>query len=358
MDISQVDKNFKIKTDLNKTDIKFYNVKNPPFEVAGVFYESGTFRRIPESVAKATNEGVLVLHTNTAGGRIRFRTDSSYVAISAKISGLGKMPHFAFTGSIGFDLYVKINGKDVYVNTYVPPMNITDKYEGIIELGSAEEREITINMPLYSNVNELYVGLSENAVVVPAIPYAVKEPFVYYGSSITQGGCASRPGMSYQAMISRELDCDYINLGFSGNARGEDAIAEYIAGMNMSLFVYDYDHNAPTVEHLKNTHGRMFGIIREKNPDLPILMLSRPKFRLNKEEEQRFDIIKETYEKAVNNGDKNVYLLKGSELMKMAKQDGTVDNCHPNDFGFASMATALIPVIKDILQKNNSFSGK
>lgn len=351
MDISQIDSNFKIETGLNKTDIRFYDVKNTPFEVAGVFYENGAFRRMPESVAKTTSEGVAFLNTNTAGGRIRFITDSPYVAVNAKMSGLGKMSHMAFTGSIGFDLYVKINGEEVYTNTYSPPTAIIDKYEGIIELGSTEKREITINMPLYSNVNELYVGLSENAVVEPPKPYAVKKPVVYYGSSITQGGCASRPGMSYQAIVSRALDCDYVNLGFAGNAKGEDAIAKYIADMDMSAFVYDYDHNAPSVEHLEKTHGRMFGIIREKNPDLPVLILSRPSFKLTPEGKRRLEVIKKTYDEAVRNGDKNVWLLNGGELMQTARYDGTVDGCHPNDFGFASMATALIPVIKDMLRK-------
>ena len=351
MDISQVDKNFKVETGLNKTDIKFYDVKESPFEIDGVFYESGAFRRIPQAVARATSGGVEFLHTNTAGGRVRFITDSSYVAVNAKMFGLGKMSHMAFTGSIGFDLYIKVNGDEIYKGTFIPPVDITDKYEGIIEFGSVESREITVNMPLYSNVNEMYIGLSESAAVVPPKLYATKNPVVYYGSSVTQGGCASRPGMSYQAIISRELDCDYINLGFAGNAKGEDAIAEYIAGMDMSAFVYDYDYNAPSAEHLKNTHGRMFNIIRGKNPDLPIIILSRPTFRLSPHEEERFDIIKETYDNAVSGGDKNVYLLKGSELMKTARRDGTVDGCHPNDFGFVSMANALIPVIKEALRK-------
>ena len=215
-------------------------------------------------------------------------------------------------------------------------------------------REITINMPLYSNVNELYIGLSENAAVLPPKPYAVSKPVVYYGSSVTQGGCASRPGMSYQAIITRELDCDHINLGFAGGAKGEEAIARYIADMDMSLFVFDYDYNSPSLEHLRTTHGRMFNIIRGKNPDLPILILSRPSYKLSAGGEERFKIIKQTYDDAVRGGDKNVYLLKGSKLMETAKLDGTVDGCHPTDFGFASMATALIPVIRNILRKSAS----
>ena len=80
--------------------------------------------------------------------------------------------------------------------------------------------------------------------------YRIKKPVVYYGSSITQGGCASKPGSSYESILSRRFDCDYINLGFSGTAKGEDEIVDYIKGLEMSVFVMDYDHNAPTTEHL------------------------------------------------------------------------------------------------------------
>jgi len=351
MDISQIDKNFKIETKIKKNNIKFYDVKKPPFELFGVFYKDGMFRRMSEIVAKDTNAGVATLHTNTAGGRVRFKTTSPYVAINTKISGLGKMSHFSFSGSIGFDLYIKLNENEVFNGTFIPPLNVLEQYEGIIDFGSNDEKEITINMPLYSNVEELYIGLVDDALLKEPEPYKISKPIVYYGSSITQGGCASRPGMSYEAIISRELNCDYINLGFSGNAKGEDVIAEYIADIDMSMFVYDYDHNAPSLEHLENTHKRMFDIIRKKNPNLPMIILPRPKFVLTPEEQKRFDIVKNTYDTAISNGDKNVYLINGKELMSKAKMDGTVDNCHPTDFGFASMASAIIPVMKDILQK-------
>ncbi len=349
MDISNIDKNFKIETNISKTDIKFYDVKNAPFKIYGVSHYNGMFCRIPESVANATSESVACLNKHTAGGRIRFKTNSSYIAINAKMTLLGKMPHFAFSGSIGFDLYIKENGKYKYTNTFVPPLDITNGYEAVFDFDSAEERDIIINMPLYSNVDELYIGLSEKAIITESDDYKVKKPVVYYGSSITQGGCASRPGMAYESIISREIDCDYINLGFSGSANGEDTIAQYISNLDMSLFVYDYDHNAPSVEHLENTHERMFKIIREKNPSLPILILSRPKFLLLEEEEKRYEVIEKTYKNAISNGDKNVYIIKGTELMKMAEFEGTVDNCHPTDFGFASIAKVLIPKIKNIL---------
>ena len=343
MDISKIDKNFKVETKLNKRDIAFYDVKNEPFSVYGVFYENGKFRRMKEDVAKSVSDGVYWLHSNTAGGRVKFKTDSRYVAIHTKMSHIGKMPHFALTGSSGFDLYVS----EKYYASFVPPFEINDGYEGVIEFGSKKMREITINFPLYSDVNELYIGVEKNAKIEKADCYKIDKPIVYYGSSITQGGCASRPGNAYEAIVSQKLSVDHINLGFSGNAKAEKEISDYICSLDMSAFVYDYDHNAPTAQHLESTHERMFKEIREAKPNLPIIMMSRPKYNLTKDEKIRLEIIKRTYENAKNNGDQNVYLIDGKTLMKLCHDEGTVDACHPNDLGFYSMAQAVIKVLKN-----------
>ena len=347
--ISDVDKNFEIETSIEKSDIKFFDIKEKPFSVHGLFYENGKFRRMAEAVAQKTNDGVCALHSNTAGGRVRFRTDSPYVAIHAEMPSVGKMPHFALTGSAGFDLYIK-EEKETYFKSFIPPFKITDGYESVIEFEEAAMREITINFPLYSDVSNLYVGLSKSAFLSEVKGYKHEKPVVFYGSSITQGGCASRPGLSYESILSRELDTDYINLGFSGSARGEDVMAEYIKDIPMSVFVYDYDHNAPSLEHLKNTHEKMFLKIRASNPDLPVIMMSRPKYILTPEEEKRLDVIRETYENAVRAGDENVYLIEGKELMSLAENEGTVDNCHPNDLGFTSMARAVEKVLRGLLK--------
>ena len=210
-------------------------------------------------------------------------------------------------------------------------------------------RDITIHFPLYSNVDELYIGLADSALIKEPVPYRIEKPIVYYGSSISQGGCASRPGTSYQGFVSHEIDADYVNLGFSGNARAEKEISDYIKSLSMSVFVYDYDHNAPSTEHLQNTHERMFLEIRDKHPTLPVVMMSRPKLYLSKEELARLEIIKATYENALTRGDKNVYFIDGRDLMAWAGNEGTVDTCHPTDLGFFSLAKALIPVLKGIL---------
>ncbi len=344
-DIQNIDKNFQVKSNINKTDIKFISIEDEPFKVYGVFKEKGKFRRIPEQVAKSVSEGVYLLHANTSGGRVRFKTDSSYVAIRVQMDdGLTRTPHFALSGSAGFDLYEG----NIYRGTYAPSVDCKEGYEGIIEFESRELRDITINFPLYSNVTNLYIGIQDDSSVEEAPSYKNAKPIVYYGSSITQGGCASRPGMSYPSIISRKFDCDYINLGFSGNAKAEDEIIEYIKSLDMSVFIYDYDHNAPSVEHLMNTHEKMFKAVRNVHPEIPVIMMSRPKHNLTDEEKERRSVVEKTYNNAIASGDNNVYFIDGAMLTELCMDDGTVDNCHQTDFGFVSMANALAHVIETI----------
>jgi hypothetical protein len=288
------------------------------------------------------------LHANTAGGRVRFVTDSPYIAISAKFGSVGRMNHFPLTGSAGFDLYTGTH----YLNTYRPPMDLADSFESVIDINDGVEREYTINFPLYSDVLSLYIGLKDGCTLKAAPKYSIEKPVVFYGSSITQGGCASRPGNSYQSILSREFDFDYLNLGFSGNAKAEDVISDYIAGLDMSFFVYDYDHNAPTVEHLADTHEKMFRKIRAAHPDLPILMLTRPKYYLTKPEERRLEIVRHTYENALAAGDENVYFIPCPDLLiELVRESALVDNCHPGDSGFVSMAYVIGKKMKEIIKR-------
>lgn len=347
-EISKIDKNFEVKTKLELENVRFYSALEAPFSLHGVFYKDGLFRRMPEEVAKKVSDGVFRLHSHTAGGRLRFRTDSSYIAIKAVMPQVGKMPHFALTGSAGFDLYK--GETEQYVGTFTPPFGITNEYENVIKLKNEGICDYTINFPLYSSISELYIGLEETATVLEPAPYKIEKPVVFYGSSITQGGCASRPGNCYESRISRALSSDYINLGFSGNCRAEEEMAHYLKDLEMSAFIYDYDHNSRTPKFLSETHSKFFEIIRAANPDLPILILSRPEPVLVGNALLSRDVIKKTCTDSREKGDKNVYFLDGPALMKIAGFDGTVDNCHPNDLGFYSMAEAVIEVLKPILK--------
>ena len=348
--ISEIDTNFKVETSYSKDGFAYYNIDNAPFRIYGVFREGDRYRRIPEAVAKSVSEGVHCLHANTAGGRVRFKTDSSSLRILAKMGGTGRMQHFAFTGSVGFDLYEKNDDGYNYISTYIPPFESENAdFEGNINVGDKKLRDLTINFPLYSDVCELHIGIEEDAVLLPGDEYKPGLPIVYYGSSITQGGCASRAGTSYQGFVCRRFDRDFINLGFSGNAKAEEEMIDYICGLEMSMFVEDYDHNAPTVEHLANTHEKLYKAVRAAHPDIPVIFMSRPKYYLTAEEQERLDIITATYDNAVAAGDKNVYLLNGRQLMEMAKNEGTVDNCHPTDLGFASMAKAVGDLMENLI---------
>ena len=349
-DFSAIDANFRVETNIQQDGLRFYDALQDPFRIYGVFYENGKFRRMPESVAEETSPGVLRLHTATAGGRIRFQTDSPYVAIHAKMSEISRMSHFPLTGTAGFDMYAAWEGQpERYIGTFIPPKDMEDSYESILHFESVKMREITVNMPLYSGVDMVHIGLQEDATILPPKPYKPIKPIVYYGSSITQGGCASRPGNTYESTICRRLCVDYVSLGFSGNAKGEQTVADYIAGLEMSVFVYDYDYNAPTVEHLWKTHAQMFKTIRKNHPDIPIVMMTRPKVYLNDGEAERREIIRATYQNAKATGDENVYFLTGAELLTDCGNDGSVDGVHPTDFGFASIAHVLGDLVEKLV---------
>ncbi len=355
-DISKIDKNFEVKPLEVGQETVFFDCLEEPFKIFGLIkpkFEGDIFRRMPNSVASEVSEGVASLSRCTAGGRVKFKTNSPYVCIKAEMPHISRMPHFTLCGSAGFDLYKRIDGVDCFCGTFVPPNDIKNGYESKVFTGGLiSETEFTVHFPLYSYVKSLEIGLKAGSILKPVEEYNFKMPVVYYGSSITQGGCASRPGMAYQNIISRELNCDHINLGFSGNALGEDKMAEYIAALKMSAFVYDYDHNAPSVEHLKATHQRFFDIIREKNPELPIIMASMPKYPLMPYELPRREVIRQTYKAALEKGDENVYFIDGSEMMKFkGGNEATVDNCHPTDLGFRRMADVIGEAVGRVLKK-------
>ena len=342
-DVSQFDRRLAVET-VSRDGLTYYDVREAPFSVHGVFYEDDRFRRIPRAVAEEVSEAVAFLNDNTAGGRVRFRTDSAVVAVYAELCAVGKMPHFALTGSVGFDVYA--DGR--YAGTMIPPFDVEDRFEAKVWL-DGKSHEVQINFPLYSGVRRLLIGVEEGATVESAAPYTAP-PVVFYGSSITQGGCASRAGNSYQAILSRELGFDYINLGFSGSAMAEAPMVAHIASLPMRAFVLDYDHNAPDVAHLQTTHEPFYKAVRAAHPAIPIVMMTRPVFRLNEEELARLAIVRATYDNAVAAGDTNVFFIDGRELVgEEFAELSTVDGCHPNDLGFYAMAKRLRKTLEDIL---------
>lgn len=333
-----IDRTAEVQTKIERDGLVFYDIDEAPFRIHGVYREGDRYVRMPSDIARTVSDGVGNLCAYTTGGRVRFITDSPYIAVSIRVGVFSKFPFFPLSGTVGCDLY----GGTRYFGTYSPPLDITNSYEGVVDIFDPEERVYTVNMPLYSTVGKMYIGIKAGSVLKAAPDYAEMTPIVYYGSSITHGGCATRPGCNYESIIARKYDWDFINLGFAGCAKGEEEIARYIAGLPMRAFVYDYDHNAPTLDYYRETHERMFKIVRAAQPELPIIMMSRPKFHLSPEERERVNVMMQTYENALAAGDSHVFCIKGADLLSEdIREVALVDNCHPTDGGFASIAKVL-----------------
>ena len=353
-----VDKNMIVNNTIGNAEVIWRDVKTAPFSLHGFYdpYNTEFYRRLPPDVAAATSEGVDLLSRESAGGRVRFSTNSPYIAIRAKFRVVGRSSHLTLISTAGFDLYLDGEFGSRFIKEFRMPYDMVDSYEQIVYLDGEQLRTYTVNFPVHSVVESLEIGLKPDALLAEASPYRDIEPVLFYGSSIVHGTAATRPGLTYPAILSRNLNLDYRNIGFSGMAKGERAISEWMATLPMSVFVCDYDHNAPTVEHLASTHYPLYETIREKNPDVPYIMVTRPDYwTLPIEQEgilRRRDTIMASYLKARATGDKNVYFIDGLGFnVSPSQYETTVDSVHPNDMGFVRMAEGIGTVVRHILEK-------
>ncbi len=352
MDITKIDKNM-LKTDdvvvENKRDE--YVIPNSSFDLYGIYYDEkeGRFLRMPQEVADTVNMGVKTLCKNTAGGRLRFATDSNEIVIEAEYDTLAVT--YDNASPIGNSAFVLLEELDdgSFFTTTVTRM----KLAGTINLSVAPLREGLRNyilyFPNYNSVKSLKLSFKSGSIVTNGKKYKDIKPILYYGSSITQGGCTSRADASYQAIISKWNNIDFINLGFSGSGSAEKQIVDYICGIDCSLFVLDYDYNAPDAKYLKETHYPFYKAFRDSHPDTPIILVSKPDMERGLEEVERQRVIKSSYLKARRGGDKNVYFYNGKNFFNIKNREiCTVDRTHPNTLGMYLMAKKLYSVMKKI----------
>jgi len=354
-----IDKNMEVQTTIGDAEVVWHDVRKDPFSLYGFYEPKNTpyFCRVPSEVAAATSAGVDRLSRESAGGRVRFSTDSPYIAIRAKFLAVGRSSHLTLISTSGFDLYVDGDFGSRFVKEFRMPYDMVDSYEQILKMGGEKLRSYTVNFPVHAVVESLEIGLKPGAALDAAKPYRNVDPIVFYGSSIVHGTAATRPGTTYSAIISRDLNVDFRNIGFSGHAKGEAVLARWMATLPMSVFVCDYDHNAPSVEHLAATHYPLYEIVREKQPNVPYIMITRPDYwTLPAQQEeilQRRDVIMSSYLKARAAGDKNVYFIDGMSFQVAPHPyEMSVDGIHPNDAGFIRMADSIGTVIKHVLEKN------
>ncbi len=323
----------------------YVDARYPVFEIGGIKHpdnNGGEYLRLDADKKETYTEAHRLLAQNTSGGTLRFYTDAKSVSLKVKYRAciLG-MHHFCDRGVYGFDMYIGSGTDRRYtgrqMQTFADNPNENNQ---VIDLpGTATE--LMIEFPLYGGIEILSLGLPEGCFVASPAPRRIK-PCTFYGSSITQGGCVSRPGNMYSNIVCRALDCDNVNLGFSGSAFGELYAAENLASRELSCFVMDYDYNARTLEELQNTHLPFYETVRAGHPDMPIIIMSHPCFWEPKTSDfARRDIVKATYDKAFLRGD-NVYFIDGGEFFPHEMRDlFAVDNLHPNDLGNYYMAKAV-----------------
>jgi len=352
--IAEIDSNFKT-AELGGVQYKFFNPTQAPFVLSGFAWYGKEHKlcRLPESILPNAGSGVASLAWHTSGGMLRFKTDSKTIALKVKLLSSGDMSHMPRTGSSGFDIYMGTGTEKRFVKIVMPKAN-SDTIETSFRPYGNGMREFTINFPLYNGIKTMDIGVEPSSNIEAPTPFKYNKPVLFYGSSITQGGCASRPGNDYPHILGRWLDAEIINLGFSGNAKGEPVVAEAIASLDLTAFVMDYDHNAPSFEHLEKTHEAFFKIIRGKHPELPIIIITKPDVAYGVPA-KRTEIIRKTYDNAIAAGDKNVYFVDGQTLFGTADRDScTVDGCHPNDLGFMRMAENIYPTLKKAIHAEDN----
>ncbi|MBR5447348.1 MAG: hypothetical protein IKV40_02875 [Clostridia bacterium] len=299
--------------------------------------------RMPDEVAARVSPNVRSLVRCTSGGRLRFVTDSDSMSIYVKL--IEEAPNSAIS--------VVVDGR--YVGHAGPVNAEAEEWDGEFALGEAGvKKTVTVFLPRTGHPVEIKLSFPDGATVEKASPYKVEKPIVYYGSSITMGAICTSPAKCYTALVSERLGAEHLNLGFGGSALGETVMAEYIAGLDMSAFVLDYEHNAPTLDHLRATHKPFFDIIRKAHPTLPILIISRPDTDadfMRCYEGRR--IIMDTFHAALDSGDRYVDFIDGSFLWgnydrHLCRCD---DMCHPNDEGFARTADVVAPRLASLMKR-------
>ena len=328
--------------------LRWLQLPNSQMEVDGLPWygeNGGELFRLPAKLKDTYRMPVWELAQSPSGGRIRFRTNSTTLAIRLEYPEPPGMSNMHAFGQTGVDLYAD----GVYRGTASAGRDAkagATKEHVYYKQQPAALREITLYLPLYMGVKVQRIGLDPEARIERAKPFSVAKPLVFYGTSITQGGCASRSGMSYQAILGRTLNVDFVNLGFSGNGLGEPELARAVASIDAASFVMDFAQNNPTVESLTQAYGPFLEAIRAQHADTPILVITpiysaREAWSRDPRLDGMRELIRQVAARRITAGDRHIEILEGTDLLGPSRGDGLVDGTHPNDLGFEWMAEGL-----------------
>lgn len=341
--------------------VTWWNPTNTSFSVIeGQGWHTGLahfYDRLPIKVKGAVRKPVWYLSEDGAGLIVRFRSNATNIHVRYTVSRKIDRPHMPATGVSGVDLYAldEHEGWNWSAGKYHFGDTIIYNYT---HLKQGENRSYFLYLPLYNQVTWLEIGVPDTAILKP-VPTRDTLPIVVYGTSITQGLCASRPGMAWTALLGRKLHSPMINLGFSGNGRLEMPIIQLMTELEAKIYILDCMPNmwysfipSDTVRQRLTSAVR---ILEKEHPEIPILLVEdadvhimpldtsreAPYRRVNR-------ITKEVFEELKAKGMKNIYLLTAEEIG--LNNESTVEGTHPNDYGMVQYAKAYERKIHEIFQ--------
>ena len=341
----------------------WYSIELLDVEGRGFTDTQSPFDRLPGAAKEKVRSPVWNLSRHSAGICVRFETDATEIEAQWQLtSGRLAMPHMPATGVSGLDLYVKHQDQWRWLGVGFPREKAdsqeSQSQRATLTRGIPKEarREFLLYLPLYNGVTEVKLGLPTGAALWKAdARNGNPKPVVFYGTSITQGGCASRPGMVHTAILGRWLDVPVINLGFSGNGRLEPEVGEFLVKIDASVFVLDCLPNL-NPQQVAERAEPFVKLIRQRHPNTPIVLVEDRNYSnsfLVESQRKRNDgnqaALRAAFEKLKGN-DRNLYYLEGKHLLG-EDNEGTVDSSHPTDLGFLRQAEAFQKVLAPILRK-------
>ena len=353
-DIERWDPNMAVANAVVTNGVKWIDGRFLPIEGRAFDDVEHYYDRLPANVTTNVNAGVRGMKHNTSGMIFRFSTDSSKLDFKwVPYNGRLAMDHMPSSGVSGIDVYRWDAKKDRWL--YVKTGRITDLKGGSLSMPWTPGTPCLVNLPLYNGVRSFSLGIGTNATVKALPPRAsgVNKPVVFYGTSITHGGCCSRPGLAFVNRVGRDLDVPVVGLGFSGSGVMEFEMSEHLARIDASCYVLDCLWNMSLREKerpgrsVEGNYEKFIRNLRAKRPGVPIVMAEQCDVYMNGPcDKDKF--MRRLYEKLVAEGWKDlVYLPKDG--MYTGDMEGTVDGCHPNDIGMESMSKAFGKAVREAL---------
>lgn len=321
------------------------------------------YMRLPDSLTTNVNGGVRAMRDNTSGMLFRFRTDSNFLVLRhTPLHGWHGMPHMTEVGMSGWDVYRldKASGKWRFVaSNWGARDDAAHPGARLRRIDWTSGDECIINLPLYNGVKEFALGVAPDSKIEAPSPWAsgVTKPVVFYGTSITHGGCCTRPGLGFVNIVGRELQVPVYGLGFSGSGVMEYELSDVISRIDASCYVLDCLWNMSLKEEqspgrsVEGNYEKFIRNLRAKRPGVPIVMAEHCNVFGNKKDDRDI-FIRKLYEKLVAEGWTDLVYLP-NDAMYTGDYEGTVDGCHPNDLGMMSMAKAFSKAVATALKIKN-----